>query len=49
MERPSFFMVFVEGERNPTFRHSTIESAEREAERLARELRKKSYVLCSIK
>lgn len=45
----SFFMVYLEGERTPTFKHTTPESATAEAERLTRVHRKKAYVLCSIK
>lgn len=44
-----FFMVFLEGERTPAYKHQNIESAESEAKRLARLHRKKAYVLCSLK
>ena len=44
-----FFMVFVQGEHTPSYKHSSIESAETEAKRLAKLLSKKAYVLCSIK
>ena len=44
-----FFMVYVEGERNPAFTHSSLESAENEAKRLAELTNKTSFVLCSLK
>lgn len=49
MESQSFFMVFVEGEHSPTYKHSSIESAESEAKRLTEKTGKASYVLASIK
>jgi hypothetical protein len=49
MKNNPFFMVFVEGQQTPTYKHTTIESAEIEAKRLARTLKKKVFVLCSIK
>lgn len=45
----SFFMVYVEDQRTPTVRYSTIELAEKEAKRLSKELGSKAYVLCSVK
>jgi len=44
-----FFMVFVAGGNAPAFVHSTIESAENEAKRLAKTLNKKTFVLMSYK
>ena len=44
-----FFMVYVEGEHTPAYKHNNLTSAETEAKRLAESLNKKSYVLCSIK
>jgi hypothetical protein len=49
MKESPFFMVFVEGENTPTYKHKSIESAENEAKRLAETLDKKAYVLCSVK
>jgi len=49
MENQSFFMVFLEGERTPTYKHATLESAEQEAQRLSKQFRKKAYILCSLK
>jgi hypothetical protein len=49
MENQCFYMVYLEGERNPTFRHSTLISAEEEAKRLSKEHGKKAFVLCSLK
>ena len=49
MENQPFFMVYLEGERTPTYKHSTLELAEQEAKRLAKEYRKKAFVLCSLK
>lgn len=40
-----FFMVYVEGESTPTFKHTSKESAEKEAQRLANKLSKKAFVL----
>lgn len=44
-----FYMVFLEGGHNPTFKHDTIDNAEKEAKRLAKLYNKKAYVLCTIK
>lgn len=49
MQNQPFFMVYLENERTPLFVHTTIESAEQEAKRLAKEHRKKAFVLCSLK
>lgn len=42
-----FFMVWNEGGHSPTFKHSTIESAKQEAERLARKYGGEFHVLKS--
>jgi len=42
-------MVFVEGESTPTYRHSTLDLAEKEAKRLSKNYSKKAFVLCSLK
>ena len=44
-----FLMVYVEGEHTPTYKHNSLESAEKEAKRLAELTGRKAYVLCSIK
>lgn len=44
-----FFMVYVEGEHTPAYKHNDLTSAETEAKRLAESLNRKAYVLCSIK
>jgi hypothetical protein len=44
-----FYMVFVEGCATPAYKHENLESAEDEAKRLATLLKKKAYVLCTIK
>lgn len=42
-------MVFVEGGNPPTYKHHDLESAETEAQRLAKLTNKKVYVLTTIK
>lgn len=49
MTTQPFFMVYLENEKTPTFIHTTLDSAENEAKRLARIYKKKAFVLCSIK
>lgn len=49
MKNQSFFMVYLENERTPTYRHSTLSGAENEAKRLAKEFGKKAFVLTTIK
>lgn len=49
MENQNFFMVYLENASTPTCRHSTIDSAEKEAKRLSKQFGKKAYVLCTIK
>lgn len=44
-----FYMVFVEGEKTPAFKHDTIESAKNEAVRLCESLKKDVFILKSIK
>lgn len=49
MSKQIFFMVFLEGERTPVYKHLTLGSAEEEAKRLSKEHRKKAFVLCTLK
>jgi len=49
MSENSFYMVFLENERTPSYKHSTLDSAETEAKRLSELHKKKAYVLCTIK
>lgn len=49
MNTKPFFMVYVEGQSSPTYKHESLNSAETEAKRLAKMLDRKAYVLCSIK
>lgn len=42
-------MVFLEGGNTPSYRHETLESAEKEAKRLSELHKRKAYVLCTIK
>jgi hypothetical protein len=44
-----FFMVYLENERTPTFKHKTLNEAEEEAKRLSKLFGKKAFVLCSLK
>ena len=44
----TFFMVFLEGERTPTYKHDNKNSAETEAKRLAKTHKKKAFVLATI-
>ena len=41
----TFWMIYVEGGSNPTFKHSTYESALAEAKRLAELTNKPAYIL----
>lgn len=43
-----FYMVYVEGQSSPTYKHGTMESATKEADRLAKSLNKKSFVLAAV-
>lgn len=49
MSKEFFFMVYVQDEKTPTYKHTTMESAEIEAKILSRLLKKKAYILSSIK
>lgn len=49
MNNQSFFMVYLEGEKNPTFKHYTLTGAEDEAKRLSKAHGRKAFVLCSLK
>ncbi|QXN68054.1 hypothetical protein [Microcystis phage Mae-Yong924-2] len=49
MKNDPFFMVYLENERTPTYKHPTLTGAEKEAKRLAEQHGKKAYVLCSLK
>jgi hypothetical protein len=49
MAKEVFFMVYLENERTPTYKHANIESAEMEAKRLSKVFGKKAFVLCSLK
>lgn len=43
------YMVYLEGCAHPTYKHETLESAEKEAMRLSTLFKKKAYILCTIK
>ena len=43
-----FYMVYVEGQSSPTYKHGTMESATKEADRLAKSLNKQSFVLAAV-
>lgn len=43
-----FYMVYVEGQSSPTYKHGTMESATEEADRLAKVMNKKSFVLAAV-
>ena len=40
-----FWMVYLENGNSPTFRHSSVEAARQEAERLTRQTGRRAYVL----
>ena len=48
MEQTRFYMIFVEGQNGPTRKHPTYQDAKKEAERLARLMRRKTYILGMI-
>lgn len=48
MEPKEFYMIYVEGQDSPTRKHLTYQDAEKEAERLARMMHKKTYILGTI-
>jgi hypothetical protein len=41
----SFYMIYLEGEKNPTYKHETLEQARTEAKRLVSTYNKKAYIL----
>lgn len=47
--KETFYMVYVQDGNTPTYKHSNIEDAEKEAKRLAKLLNKKAFILCSLK
>ena len=49
MQNQHFFMVYLQDERTPTYRHATLDGAEQEAKRLSKLHGKKAFVLCSLK
>jgi len=49
MSKEVFFMVYLENERTPAYKHINMESAEMEAKRLSKVYGKKAFVLCSLK
>lgn len=49
MTNQHFFMVFLQDERTPAYRHATLNGAEEEAKRLSKQYGKKAFVLCSLK
>ena len=49
MNEKAFYMVYLDGGNNPKYIHQTLEQAEIEAKRLAKEYKKKAFVLTTIK
>lgn len=43
-----FYMVYAEGKSSPTFKHGSMEEATKEADRLAKVLNTKTYVLAAV-
>lgn len=43
-----FYMVYAEGKSSPTFKHGSMEEATKEADRLAKLLNTKTYVLAAV-
>lgn len=43
-----FYMVYAEGKSSPTFKHGSMEEATKEADRLAKSLNTKTYVLAAV-
>ncbi len=41
----NFYMVFIEGENTPTYKHETLQKAEIEAKRLVEKTGKKAFIL----
>lgn len=46
--KEAFWMIYVEGGGSPTFKHTTWQSVETEAKRLAQQTGKKVYILGSV-
>lgn len=49
MDNQYFFMVYVEDSGSPTYKHTTLDAAEKEAKRLSKMLNKKAFILCTLK
>ena len=49
MENQHFFMVYVEDNESPKYKHATLVGAENEAKRLAELTGKKVFVLTTLK
>ena len=43
-----FYMVYAEGKSSPTFKHGSMEEATKEADRLAKLLNTKTYILAAV-
>ena len=43
-----FYMVYAEGKSAPTYKHGSMEEATKEADRLAKSLNTKTYVLAAV-
>ena len=43
-----FFMIYVEGESSPTYKHTTYSSAITEAKRLTEQLNKPAFILTAV-
>lgn len=43
-----FYMVYAEGQSAPNFKHGSMEEATKEADRLAKSLNRKTYVLAAV-
>ena len=43
-----FYMVYAEGKSSPTYKHGSMEEATKEADRLAKSLNTKTYVLAAV-
>ena len=43
-----FYMVYTEGKSSPTFKHGSMEEATKEADRLAKLMNTKTYVLAAV-
>lgn len=44
-----FWMVYLQGERTPVYKHETLESAQKEAERLTLTYHKPAFILRAVK